>query len=237
MVDPIKVLLVDDDTLLGDMVSSALTENGYIVHFQNSLTGIISAIREFNPSILVFDVEIGEEDGINCAKEIFASFPSIPVLFISSHTEIESVTRGIRAGGVGYLRKPFEMEELKALIDRFALPRKKIKGIPIGDNYSLHTETKKLFYQSTPVKQLSPHEFMTLRMLVQNRDEILSYNTLSKKVWGKDYSQTENSMNNLISRLRKLLANDSKVNILTIKQRVQIDLVIFNTPAGIILCR
>ena len=217
MVDPIKVLLVDDDTLLGDMVSSALTENGYTVHFQNSLTGITSVIREFKPSILVFDVEIGKEDGINCAKEIFASFPSIPVLFISSHTEIESVTRGIRAGGVGYLRKPFEMEELKALIDRFALSQKEITGIQIGDNYSLHTETKKLFYQSTPVKQLSPHEFSMLHMLMQDKDEVLSYQTLSEEVWGKDYSQTENSMNNLISRLRKLLANDSKVNILTIK--------------------
>jgi Response regulators consisting of a CheY-like receiver domain and a winged-helix DNA-binding domain len=216
MTNPVKVILVDDDTDLGNLISMALVADGYKVHFQNSLAGIKNIIEEFKPSILVLDVEIGEEDGITSARDIFQIYPSLPVLFISSHTDTGSVTRGVSTGGVGYIRKPFDIQELKVYIDRFARPRENNSGIQIG-NYFLNVKTKELLYQTTPVKQLSPHEFNALLLFAQNRDNVISYETLSEKVWGRKYSETEASMNNLISGLRKLLGNDSGVHILTIK--------------------
>ncbi|MDY9919288.1 MULTISPECIES: response regulator transcription factor [Proteiniphilum] len=219
MTDPIKVILVDDDTDLGNLVSTALAADGYKVHFQNSLAGINSIIEEFKPSILVLDVEIGEEDGITCAEDILKIYPSLPVLFISSHTDTKSVARGVRTGGVGYIRKPFDMEELKVFIDRFAHPGEDHSGIQIGRDYSLNVKTRELRYRATPVKQLSPHEFETLLFFVQNRDNVISYETLSGKVWRKEYSETEASMNNLVSRLRKILGNDPCIHIQTVKNR------------------
>lgn len=219
MEDLIKVILVDDDTDLGNLVSMALAADGYKVHFQNSLAGIKTIIEEFNPSILVLDVEIGEEDGITSARDIFQIYPSLPVLFISSHTDTGSVTRGVRTGGVGYIRKPFDIQELKVYIDRFAHPKEDYSGIQIGNSYFLNVKTKELFYKTTPVKQLSMHEFNTLWLFAQNRENIISYEMLSEKVWGKKYSETEATMNNLISRLRKLLENDPDVKILTLKNR------------------
>ena len=217
MTDSIKVVLVDDDILLGNMVSSVLTADGYKVHFQNSLTGITNIIHEFDPSILILDVEIGEEDGITTAQQIIEIYPSLPILFISSHIESGTATRGIRTGGVGYVRKPFEMEELEAPIDRFALPGREISGMQIGDNYSLNIQTRELYYQGGKVKQLSPHEFTGLLLLTQNKNEIVSYETLSKRVWGKPYVDTEASMNNLISKIRKLLESDLNIILHTIK--------------------
>ena len=108
------------------------------------------------------------------------------------------------------------MRELKAYIDRFARPEEKDAFIRIG-SYSLHTIAEVLYHRATPVKHLSPHEFNALLLLAQNRNEIVPYETLSEKVWGKKHSQTEASMNNVISRLRKLLTNDSDVRILTRK--------------------
>lgn len=218
MKDSIKVILVDDDTDLGNLISMTLVADGYKVHFQNSLAGIKNIIEEFKPSILVLDVEIGEEDGITSARDIFQIYPSLPVLFISSHTDIESITRGVSTGGVGYIRKPFDMQELKVYIDRFAHPKEDHSGIPIG-RYTLNVKTRELLYKSTPIKQLSPHEFNALLLFTQNRGNVISYETLSEKVWSKKYSETEASLNNLISRLRKLLENDPDVQILTQKNR------------------
>ena len=213
----IHVILIDDDTDLGNLTSMALRAEGYKVHFQNTLAGLKGIIEEFKPSVLVLDVEIGEEDGIVHAKEILKTYPLLPILFISSHTDIESITRGVRTGGMGYIRKPFDVRELKIYIERFALVGKNDESFAEIGRYALQLKTHELFYGDKVVKQLSPHEFTFLRMLLENKNGIVPYEILSDKVWGKKYSETEASMNNLISKLRKLLENDPHVCIQTVK--------------------
>lgn len=213
----IKVILVDDDTDLGNLLSMALSAEGFTVHFQNRLSGLQSIIEEFKPSVLVLDVEIGGEDGIVHAQEILKTHPALPILFISSHTDIESVTRGIRTGGVGYIRKPFDLQELKIYIERFALADAHNEMVIEIGNYTLRLKTRELFYRDKDIKQLSPHEFIFLQLLLQNRNNIVRYEDLAEKVWSKKYLETEASMNNLVSRLRKLLENDSHVCIQTVK--------------------
>lgn len=214
---PTNVILVDDDTHLGNLISMELTVDGYKVHYQNSLTGIKGIIESFKPDILVFDVEIGEDDGIVSATDILETYPSMPILFISSHTDINSIKRGVRSGGVGYIRKPFDMEELKIYIERFALIEE--DETPINDigSYSLNIETRDLFHNDTFIRQLSPLEFNMLQLLMQNRNNMVSYEEISAKVWNKEYPKTGASMNNLISKLRKLLEDDSSVCIQTVK--------------------
>lgn len=212
-----KVILVDDDTQLGNLLNMSLTEEGYLVHFQNSLTGIKSIIEEFNPSILVFDVEVGKEDSINHAGDILQAYPSLPILFISSHTDVEYVARGVRTGGVGYLRKPFEAEELIAYIERFArMEAQKVQFVQVG-SYRLNMTTRELTQKDELIKQLSPNEFKCMLLLLENRNEIVTYQTLSEGVWNKKYAETEATMNNLISKLRKILENNRQISIQTLK--------------------
>lgn len=212
-----KVLLVDDDTQLGNLLSMALTAEGYTVHFQNSLTGIKSIIEEFAPSILVFDVQVGEEDGIHHAKDILQAYPSMPILFISSHTDVDHVTRGVKTGGVGYLRKPFAMEELIAYIERFARTEKQKAQIAQVGGYRLNLTTRELTQKDKVIKQLSPHEFKCLTLLLENQNNIVPYQTLAEGIWNKKYSETEASMNNLIFKLRKIFENDRQIYIQTVK--------------------
>lgn len=212
-----KVLLVDDDTDLGNLISMILTADGYRVHYQNSLAGIEGIIREFKPSIAVLDVEVGEDDGIEKAKELIQTHPSLPILFISSHTDMDSVRRGIGSGGVHYFRKPFDMQELKIYIDRFTHPeREKATFAEIGD-YSLNLNTRELFYKHNLVKQLSALEYHMLRLLLQNKNEVVSNETLSEKIWNKKYPETEASINNLVSKLRKLFEVDQDIEVQNIK--------------------
>lgn len=94
--EPLKVLFVDDDTDLGHIINIGLAKLGYRVHFQNSLLAVDEVIAQFSPSIIVLDVEIGDENGIEKAREITHKFPSIPILFASSHTDISYITEVLK---------------------------------------------------------------------------------------------------------------------------------------------
>ena len=161
-------------------------------------------------------MEIGEEDGIIAASKLLIEYPQLPILFISSHTDIESVTKGISTGGVGYLRKPFEIKELKAYIDRFSITNKNSSIVRIG-SFTLNKSTRRLSNSISLTKQLTPLEYGVLNMLYDYKEEVVTYEQLSEKVWCKKYELTEASMNNVISKLRKIFENDASVSLQTLK--------------------
>lgn len=215
--EALKVLFVDDDTDFGNIVSMGLISLGYKVHFQNTLMAIDVIITEFSPAIIVLDVEIGKENGIEKAREITQMFPTIPILFVSSHTNISYITDGLDAGGLNYLKKPFDVRELAVYIERFAKRESSINIITIG-KYLFNTQTNKLFYEQTLLKQLSPMERNALLLFWENMNISVSLNTLSQTLWGKDFSaETEARVYNLISKLRKLFNKDKQVFIKTNK--------------------
>lgn len=211
-----KIVLVEDDIDMGELVCTTLNTDGYKIHYQTTLIGIEEIIKAFNPSILILDVEIGEEDGIIAASKLLIEYPQLPILFISSHTDIESVTKGISTGGVGYLRKPFEIKELKAYIDRFSITNKKSSIVRIG-SFTLNKSTRRLSNSISLTKQLTPLEYGVLNMLYDYKEEVVTYEQLSEKVWCKKYELTEASMNNVISKLRKIFENDASVSLQTLK--------------------
>lgn len=213
--EPLKVLFVDDDTDLGNIINMGLATLGYRVHFQNSLLAINEVIAQFSPSIIVLDVEIGAENGIEKARDIIHKFPSIPILFVSSHTDISYITEGLEVGGVNYLKKPFDTNELAAYIDRFARKENPTNIIAIG-NYLFNKQSSELFYEQISIKQLSPMERNALLLFWDNMNRPVSLNTLSLNLWGKEYSvERETSIYNLTSKLRKLLSKDNRVSIKT----------------------
>lgn len=162
------------------------------------------------------DVEIGEDDGITAASRILKENPQLPILFISSHTDAEQVARGMITGGVGYIRKPFEIKELMAYIDRFSIKKGDTLTQRIG-NFTLDKTTQKLYFFDNFIKQLTPLEYGLLNTLYIYKHEVVTYEYLSEKVWNKEYEQIEASMNNMISKLRKILEKDPNVAIQTVK--------------------
>ena len=111
-----KVLFVDDDIALGQVVILALRALGYAAEYCTTLVGIQGVVQEMQPDIMVLDVEIGEKNGIDAVAELKLTAPDTPILFVSSHIAGSEVARALDAGGIAYLRKPFEMEELVAYI-------------------------------------------------------------------------------------------------------------------------
>ncbi len=193
----------------------ALTSLGYQVHFQNSLIGIESIVKEFSPSIILFDVEIGQENGIDSAKKVLANFQHIPIVFVSSHTDAEIIARGIATGGVAYIRKPFSITELNAYIKRFALDMNIFKFA----FYTLNIAEQTLSYNNTLIKKLSKLEFNLLQLLVSQKNTVTTKEQIVDALWkgGKSDEGYEASINNLISRTREFLNKDKNVSLKTIR--------------------
>lgn len=215
--EKLKVLFVDDDIDFGKLMHMGLTKLGYEVHFQTSLSGIEECITQFFPEIIVLDVEIGNENGIEKASEIIQKFPSIPIIFVSSHTDIDTITNGLSVGGVNYLKKPIDIRELDAYIKRFAIKHQNSNIINLK-NYSLNTDTQELFYGEEMVKKLSPLERNALLLFWENKNLVVSNDVLSITLWGKEYTpELDSSLYNLISKLRKTVNRDEKLWVTTIK--------------------
>lgn len=208
----IKVLFVDDDIALGHVVTLALNAAGYEMYYQSSLIAIQAVIRELHPDIILLDVEIGNKDGIEATPMLKRMAPEIPVLFVSSHVESSKVVKALEAGGMGYLKKPFEMEELLAYIGRYTRIFRP-KGIEVG-KLMLRVEENILAEGEVVIKQLSAFEGKLLKLLALNMNEMVSRSQIERELWeGK--AGNEQSLNNYVAKIRKYLAADAGLELIT----------------------
>ena len=199
----IKVLFIDDDIALGNVVTVALDSLGYETYYQTSLVAIRSVIKELCPDILILDVEIGQKNGIEATPELRLILPDIPILFVSSHTESSFVTQALDAGGIAYLKKPFEIDELVAYIKRHTNTSSHASFLQIGQ-LTLYTQDYILMKGEQIVKRLTLSEGKLLTLLANHPE-----------LWEDGYTN-EQSLNNFIAKLRKYLSEDDTLELTTI---------------------
>lgn len=215
MLDKIKVLFVDDDVALGNIVTLALEDVGCEVHYQTSLAGIKTVVKEVCPDIIVLDVEIGPKNGIEAIPVLKLIAPQTPVLIVSSYGASENVAKALEAGAVSYLKKPFEIAELLAYIHRFAISSQ-TRGVKIG-MFHLRVEENLLMKGDEVVKKLSLFECKMLKLLVLNLNETVTREQMQQELWGDSATESsEQSLNNYIVKLRKYLSEDEQLNLLTL---------------------
>lgn len=215
--DKIRVLFVDDDMSLGSIVTLALEDAGCEVHYQTSLAGIKAVVKELQPDIMVLDVEIGTKNGIEVIPEVRLAAPGTPVMIVSSHVESGNVAKALEAGAVTYLKKPFEIVELLAYIRRFVKPFR-AKGLGIG-MFHFNAEEHLLMKGEEVAKKLSVLEYKLLKMLVLNINDIVTRKEIGQELWGEYVTEScEQSLNNYISKLRKYLAEDNTLELVTVSR-------------------
>lgn len=215
MEQKIKVFFIDDDIFLGQVVTVALQAEGYEVIYQTSLAGARESVIESHPDIIILDVEIGDGNGIKAAPELKAIAPDTPILFVSSHIDSKAIEQALDTGAVTYIKKPFEIDELVAYIKRYAVPY--IYRISVGA-LTLDTETHTLLLGSKIIKPLSESEYKLLKLLAAYPNRMVSRELIVKEVWTED-SPSEQSLNNLMSKLRKYLSEDPQLELTTVKNK------------------
>lgn len=210
-----KIILVDDDLLLGSIMVKALQENGYEVYYQNTLIGVEQLILKVSPNIIILDVMVGEKNSLEEINNIKLAANNIPIIFISSFTDIEFQKRATANGAVMYLEKPFTCEKLIMWVKRYAQGTmlEQANLCNLGD-YSLNIQEHVLLYKGEDYKTLGNTEYETLRILLINKDISVSREFLKNTVW-QGVVCTDENLNNVICRLRKHLSADNRINIET----------------------
>lgn len=214
--DKIKVLIVDDDATLGATLTLGLDALGMQPIYQTSLAGLQSVVRSTHPHILLLDVEIGEDNGIDQMQQIKLYAPNIPVIFMSSHADLDYLQRALGEGAVNFLKKPFEIDELAVYIQRFAKVNNQQDAstmVSFG-HYSLNTHTRELFLNQETECRLTTKQFQVIRFFLEHPQETITRQMLRHELW-PDGNDSDASLDNYISQLRKIFAKGN-VNIVTI---------------------
>jgi len=212
-----SILLVEDDINLGFIISDELKSQGYNVKL--CLDGV-DAIQEFHSKtyhLCVFDVMMPRKDGFTLAKEIRATHPDTPILFLTAKSMTEDKVEGFKVGGDDYLTKPFNTEELnlriKALLKRIHIKSEEEsnKVLCLGtyffdtENYTLSTDNFS--------KTLTKKEAHILKILVRYTNQVTPRDIILNAVWGQDDYFVGRSLDVFITKIRKYLKEDSNIQI------------------------
>jgi DNA-binding response OmpR family regulator len=211
-----KILLVEDDTNLGFVISDQLKSEGYqVVLCSNGMDGHMR-FSEGEFHLCIFDVMMPKKDGFTLAKEIRTMNQEVPILFLTAKAMTEDKVAGFNAGGDDYLTKPFSFDELsvrvKALLKRVNIqdePEQKM--IQIG-SYIFDTENFLLKHPEFE-KTLTKKEAMVLKILCKYINAVVPRENILTAVWGQDDYFAGRSMDVFITKLRKYFTMDPKISI------------------------
>lgn len=218
MKEKIKILLVEDDYNLGFVVQDKLKESGYEVHLCVDGVEGLKRFNEYNFQMCIFDVMMPKKDGLTLAKDIRKVNKNVPILFLTAKNQTEDKIEGFKAGGDDYMTKPFSTEEfllrVQAILKRVNLIKEEEepKELKIG-SMTFDTENFLLKYQNGETQNLTKKEAKILVLLVQNQNKVLARDIVLNSVWGQDDYFVGRSLDVFITKLRKYLKPDEKVNI------------------------
>jgi two-component system OmpR family response regulator len=203
---PLRVLVVDDEVNIAELVSMALRYEGWEVATANTGRTAVSTAKEIRPDAVVLDIMLPDFDGMEVMRRIRADQPDVPVLFLTARDSVEDRVSGLTAGGDDYVTKPFSLEEvvarLRGLMRRAgATDRSQSSLLTVGD-LSLDEDSHEVRRAGTEIA-LTATEFELLRYLMRNPRRVLSKAQILDRVWNYDFGGQANVVELYISYLRK----------------------------------
>ncbi|MDH3047037.1 response regulator transcription factor [Gordonia alkanivorans] len=216
-----KVLVVDDEENIRELLSVSLKFQGYDVETAADGPAAIDRCRSRKPDVLVLDVMMPGMDGFGLLRRLRADGVEAPALFLSARDSVEDKVNGLTIGGDDYVTKPFSLEEvvarLQVLLRRsgFGEAEQSSSRITFAD-IELDDETHEVFKAGQPV-QLSPTEFTLLRYFMVNAGTVLSKPRILDHVWNYDFGGEVNVVESYVSYLRRKLDNGERRLIHTLR--------------------
>ena len=203
----IKVLVVDDEPSIRDLLSRQLRFAGFSVAAVGNGNDAVAAAEKSSPDIILLDVMLPDMNGFSVTKAIRAKGIEIPVLFLSARDEEADRVTGLTVGGDDYVTKPFGLDEVVARIHAI-LRRTKSKEaesstIEVGE-VRIDEDAHDVFVNGEVV-ELSPTEYKLLRFLMSNPNRVLSKEQIIDHVWHYDFNGEMGIVESYISYLRKKL--------------------------------
>ncbi|WP_194421935.1 response regulator transcription factor [Microbacterium abyssi] len=204
---PLRILAVDDEQMLTDLLAMALRMEGWEVRTASSGLEALQVARDFEPDALVLDIMMPDLDGMSVLRRLRESGNLVPVLFLTAKDAVGDRIAGLTAGGDDYVTKPFSLEEviarLRAIIRRtgVATADDGQSILRVGD-LTLNEDSHEVERDGTEI-ELTATEFELLRYLMRNERRVLSKAQILDRVWSYDFGGKSSVVELYISYLRK----------------------------------
>ena len=219
--EPVRVLVVDDEQVLAELLTSALRYEGWDVMSALDGHGALRAARENPPDVVILDVMLPGMDGLEVLRRLRAEVADLPVLFLTAKDSVADRVAGLTAGGDDYVTKPFSLEEVVARVR--ALLRRAGTGAArtptpvhrVGD-LTLDEDAREVTRAGERI-HLSATEFSLLSLLVRNERRVLSKALILDQVWNYDFGGNANVVELYISYLRRKIDKGREPMIHTVR--------------------
>jgi len=214
------VLYVEDEIFLAKIVKETLEAKGFEVVWEGDGGAALARFKQTAPDVCVLDVMLPNKDGFAIADEIREVNANVPIIFLTAKSGVSDVLNGFKMGGNDYIRKPFSMEELIVRIENVlkrgaaAVPGPE-EEIQLGA-YSFHLNRQTLTHAAEQ-RKLSHRESELLKVLYQNREQIVERREILNLLWGSDSFFNSRNLDVYITKLRNYLKHDPSIEIITIK--------------------
>jgi two-component system OmpR family response regulator len=203
---PIRVLVVDDEPSLAELLASVLRYEGWDIAVAGDGASAVQTAREFKPDAVVLDVMLPDFSGLEVLRRLRAEQPHVCVLFLTARDAVEDRVAGITAGGDDYVTKPFSLEEvlarLRGLLRRAGVARAR-NGTEVTVADLTMDEDAREVRRGGDVIELTATEFELLRFLMRNPRRVLSKAQILDRVWNYDFGGQAHVVELYISYLRK----------------------------------
>jgi two-component system alkaline phosphatase synthesis response regulator PhoP len=211
-----SILLVEDEENLHEALKLNLELEDYDVTSAFDGTAALKAVQSEYFDLIILDVMLPEMDGINVTETIRISNNEVPILILSAKNSSADRVLGLKKGADDYLTKPFNLEELLLRVHKLINKNKKLQDkSTIGDVYSFDQNSIDFKAQEATVAngkkiQLSKKETMLLKLLIENKNEVVPREKILQAVWGYNVYPTTRTIDNFILNFRKYFEEDSR---------------------------
>ena len=214
-----RILIVDDDDEIRDLLEFDVRASGYFVDTaKDGMEGLNKALNNTYDLILL-DVMMPKKDGFTLAQEIRQANAEIPIIFLTAKTLKEDILEGFKIGADDYITKPFSMEELvfriEAILRRVRGKKNKENTVYHIGRFTFDTQKQLLTIDDKQTK-LTTKENELLALLCSHANEILQRDFALKTIWIDDNYFNARSMDVYITKLRKHLKDDDQIEIINI---------------------
>jgi two-component system OmpR family response regulator len=203
---PLRVLVVDDEVNIAELISMALRYEGWQVQMAHTGNSAVNAARDLGPDAVVLDMMLPDIDGLEVLRRMRTSIPDVPVVFLTARDAVEDRVAGLTAGGDDYVTKPFSLEELVArlrgLMRRTGAQQAAASSVLRVGDLELDEDSHEVSRAGEEIA-LTATEFELLRFLMRNPKRVLSKAQILDRVWNYDFGGQANVVELYISYLRK----------------------------------
>lgn len=200
-----KLLIVDDEAILTELLSDHFTTIGYTTYVANSGTAALELLSK-QPDLILLDITMPDIDGISLCKQI-RTHVVCPILFLTANVTEQDKVNGLRSGGDDYITKPFSLMELTARVEAHLRRDQRNKAMPSilsSRELIVNLSERRVFYRDEEVF-FSKREFDLIEFLLTNANQVFEKETIYEKIWGYDAEGDSNVIKEHIRKIRAKL--------------------------------